>query len=438
MINIDFKPTKSQYRVWEAWEDETSTSILAGAGVNTGKTYNLMALGVIKSLQYPGTRYLIGRKNLTNLMKTTAKTLWKVLRDFGLEADNQFTYNGSTRVFTFSNGSEIVLDHLSYEPSDPEVARLGGGEYTAALLDEVGDCDPRVIEVVHQRVGRCMNKEYSIKPLVIMTCNPTRGYLYTGYYQPWKEGNLPDFKAFLPSKIYENPYVTKEYIQHLENTLSANERDRMLNGSWDFASDPNQLTNYENLLAIYSDSVPANNDKYYITADIAFESDKCLVVLWNGLDVNEILEVERSEKPEDVILALQEKYKVQARNIIYDGTGAGLYLKNYLKGAYVFHAGAKPIKEKSDYEHLKTQCYFKFAEAVNAGKIRIFDTTLKEELIDECLQIKTLPKETLDGKIKMIKKDEIKKFIGRSPDILDALSMRMVREIKGEVDYYRF
>ena len=283
-----------------------------------------------------------------------------------------------------------------------------------------------------------MNTEYDIKPIVLMTCNPSRGWLYSKFYKPWTTGDLKSHQAFLPATIFDNPHASKEYIENLRNTLSQDERDRMLHGKWEFTNDPNQLVSYQNALALYDQPYEATSSQHYITADIAFVSDKCLIILWKGLDIVKIIDHDKATKPETLIKDLQAEYRVQNRNVIYDATGAGLYLKNYLKGAYVFHSGAKPIKEKESFEHLKTQCYFKLAEHINEGKIRIYDDNLREELIDEVLQIKTMPKEKLDGKIKMIKKEDIKKFIGRSPDILDALAMRMVHTIKQKMDYYRF
>jgi hypothetical protein len=127
---------------------------------------------------------------------------------------------------------------------------------------------------------------------------------------------------------------------------------------------------------------------------------------------------------------LETAHNVKRRNIAYDATGSGMYLKNYFPGAYVFHSGARAIKEKTDFEHLKTQCYYKYSELINEGKTRIFDKENEEDICDELMQIKTIPRDKLEGKIKMIRKIDIKAAIGRSPDYLDALSMRMVYEYK--------
>ena len=438
MLEINYIPTPPQQRVWDAWDDADSTSILTGGGVNSGKTYNLCALFTIKSVMYAETRYLIGRKNLTNLMKTTANTLWKVFKDFGFVADVHYTYNGQTRTVRFFNGSEILFDHLTFEPSDPEIARLGGLELTAAGLDEVGDCDYRVVEKVHERVGRCNNEKYDIKPIVVMTCNPSRGWLKKKYYDLFKKGILQSWMKVILSTVYENPHASAAYVKNLFNVLTPTERARQLEGSWEFGDDPDQLTTYEAAEAMYYHPIKREELKgtKYLTADIAFASDKCVIGVWDDWTLIEVRVLKGGEKPEDVIRQLQLKYMISGKHVAYDSTGAGYYLKNYIKGAYAFHAGAKPLKDSKikTFEHLKTQMYCHLADKINEGSIRIFscDSTeeVRSELLEEMTMIQSIPKELIDSIVKLISKDKIKTKIGRSPDLLDMASMRGVFDFK--------
>jgi len=437
VIETDYEPTPPQELVWDAWDDADSTSILTGGGVNSGKSYNLMAMATIKAITHPETRYLVGRKTLKSLMDTTAKTLWKVFRDFGLVVDVHYGYNGQTRTVTFLNESEIVFDHLTYEPSDDEISRLGGLELTAAFLDEVAGCDYRVVEKVHERVGRQNNKKQGIKPMVFMTCNPSRGWLKKKYYTPFMKGKLPPHKAVMLSTVYSNPHADEAYIKNLINTLTSSERKRQLDGSWEFSDDPDQLTTYEKAEAMYFHPFDESDlkDTWYITADIAFSSDKCIVGVWNGWKLLKIVEVKKDkEKPEDIIKALQKEHKVSGKYVAYDSTGAGLYLKNYISGAYAFHAGGKTLKDKDTkqktYEHLKTQMYCHLADKINNGTAQIYTDFLKDDLLDEMTAIRSIPKERIDSVMKLISKDEIKKLIARSPDLLDMMSIRGVFDFK--------
>lgn len=436
MIATDYIPTPPQDLVWDAWDDADSTSILTGGGVNSGKTYNLAAMATVKATLYSDTRYLLGRKTLTSLMATTAKTLLKVFKDFGLVADVHYTYNGQTRTYKLFNDSEIILDHLTYEPSDEEISRLGGLELTAAFLDEVNGVDYRIIEKIHERVGRHNNKKYGIKPMVFMTCNPSRGWLKKKYHTPFVKGLLPPHKKVLLSTVYSNPHADEAYIKNLINTLSPAERKRQLDGSWEFSDNPDQLTTYEKAEAMYLHPLEDTSmkDTWYLTADIAFSSDKCLIGVWCGWKLMKIIEVDvkNGEKPETVIKALQLEYKVSGKYVAYDSTGAGLYLKNYIAGAYAFHAGGKPLKDtkQKTYEHLKTQMYCHLADMINNGTCQIFTETLKDDLLDEMTSIRSIPKEGIESVVKLISKKEIKALIGRSPDILDMMSIRGVFDFK--------
>lgn len=434
MIQVDYIPSAPQELVWDAWDDSDSTSILTGGGVNSGKTYNVCALTTIKALTYDGTRYLIGRKNLSNLMGTSAETLWKFFREHGFVQDVHYTYNGNTRRVKFPNGSEILFDHLSYEPSDPDVARLGGLELTAAFLEEVGDCDFRVIQVIHQRVGRCNNQKYGIKPMVFMTCNPSRGWLKSRYYDPYKKQKLPKWMKVILSTVRDNPHAGQEYVENLENVLTPNEKARQLDGSWEFGDDPDQLTTYDKAEAMYYHPIKFEELKgtRYLTADIAFSSDRCVVGVWDDWTLFHIRVVGENETPEGVIRELQMKYNVSGKHVAYDSTGAGYYLKNYIKGAYAFHANGKTLKDtkQKTYEHLKTQMYCHLADKINESVAKVLTEELRDELLEEMVMIQSLPKEKLEGVVKLISKDKIKTKIGRSPDILDMMSMRGVFDFK--------
>lgn len=441
---IDFAPSLKQDQLFKAFGNEKTTQVLYGGAASGGKSYGLCALVVMKCLECPGIRVLIGREELKNLKATTVKTLFKLLAEWNFEKDKHFNYNQVEGEIRFYNGSTILTKQLKYEPSDPEVNSLGSLELTFAVIDEAPEVVEKVVDILHSRCGRWLNDKYNIKPMLFMTCNPSRGHCYNNFYKPYNKKKLKANRMFIPATIDDNDKMPKGYKQHLLDTLDFNDRQRLVHGKWEFDSDPNALVKFPNIDKAYDYLKPnVFTGEAYLTCDIAFTSDKCLLVRWVGLDVVEIIEVDKeNEKPEEVIKALMIKHSIPKANVCYDATGAGLYLKNYLKGSYIFHSGAKPIvkgsskkkkaQEQKEFEHLKTQCYYLLAEEImkDDSKFRIFDDFFREELIEEVLCIKTLPKEKLDSQIKMIKKDEIKKLIGRSPDILDALAMRFVYEIK--------
>ena len=178
----------------------------------------------------------------------------------------------------------------------------------------------------------------------------------------------------------------------------------------------------------------------YITADIALQgSDKLVIIVWSGHKIVNLQTVAKCEANEVEVLlkTIAEKWKVGRSNIVYDADGLGTFLRGYLKGAKPFNNGGRPIKQKGrdvNYKNLKSQCGFKLATTINDRSIFI-DCEVDKGLVIkelECLQSYALDNE---GKIQVMPKAKIKEVIGHSPDILDALVMRMYFDIKPQGNY---
>jgi len=95
-----------------------------------------------------------------------------------------------------------------------------------------------------------------------------------------------------------------------------------------------------------------------------------------------------------------------------------------------YQQGAGVVKFiKENYKNLKTQCSYKLAEYVNNHKIAIrLEGKDKELLIAELEQIKRKDPDK-EGRLEIESKDKIKEILGRSPDIADAIMMRMFFEL---------
>jgi phage terminase large subunit len=416
------------------WLDDQVSSIVYGGSKGSAKSFTGASLILGDALIYPDTRYFIARKKLNDLRKFTRDTIEEVFNAWGI-TPNMWSYNGQDNYYQLYNDSKVFFLEAKYMPSDPKYTRFGSMQFTRGWIEEAGEFEAEAASNLMAAVGRWKNDVYNLKAKVLQTCNPAKNYLYREYYKKHKGGTLEDHKRFIQALPQDNKMLPAGYIDHLHQVLSFSEKQRLLYGLWEFDDDPNACTTFEAVDMLWDYPLPNSwSDPYYITSDIAFESDKSIIILWNGLNVVKIIEVDRDKKPEDLIKEMQLEYGIPGRHVAYDGTGSGNYLKNYLPGAYQFHSAAKPIKERrgaKEYEHLKTQCYWHLAKLINEHKIQIHTKYLQEDTTDELLQIKTKPRESLEHKIQMIKKDDIKKIIGRSPDILDALSMRMVWELKG-------
>ena len=418
----------------EYWLDDSITDIVYGGSKGSAKSYTGVSLIFGDAFIYPGTHYFIARKKLNDLRKFTRPSIQEVFNHWGI-SDLMWKYNGQDNYYELHNGSKVFFLEANYQPSDPLYERFGSMQMTRGWIEEAGEFEEAAKNNLAASVGRWRNDEYELSRKLLQTCNPAKNYLYRDYYKKHNRNTLEAHKRFIQALPQDNRMLEDGYIDHLKQVLSRNEKARLLDGLWEFDDDPNSCTTFDAIDMMFDYPKPEKMEgKWYITSDIAFESDKCIIILWNGLEAIKIINHDKDKKPENKIKQLQSEYGVANRNICYDATGAGMYLKNYIKGGYQFHSAAKTIKKKKDereFEHLKTQVYWFLAKAINDGRIKIHDKVYQEDITDELMLIKTLPKDGLSGVVKMIKKDAIKKVIGRSPDFLDALSMRMVYELKG-------
>ncbi len=427
---IEFSPTIKQDQVFEIFEDSETTEILFGGGVGSAKTYLISALMTIKCLQYEGIRIGLCRNELTTLKKTTVVTLLsEVFPNFNLQKDEHYKYNPIEGKITFVNGSEIVFQELRHIPSDPNYTRLGGLLLTFAVIDEAGETAVKGKEIIQSRIGRWRNEEFNLKPLLIMTCNPSRNFLYEDFYLADKEGTIPPFRKFVNATGLDNPYLPESYIDNLKRTLSPSEVSRLLYGNWESQDDPDGLVSSDDILEMYDHSINTNEDRTrYMSADIAFKQDGCILMVWEGLDLIDIIKVGKGEVVLDRIKEVAREYEVQTRYISYDSDGVGKYLINYLRGAKAIINNGKVLKGEN-YANLKTQLYYKLGELIRDGKIKIKTNKFKKELEGELLCIKRKVRGTADGKMQINSKDEQKQLIGHSPDYSDAMAYAMIFQI---------
>jgi len=431
-MTIEFSPTLKQSLLYDYFDDDITTEILYGGSAGCGKSFGVCSLMIIKCLEHPNIRIGLARNELTTLKKTTMVSLFEVLNNWGLKVEEHYRYNSTTGEITFTNGSKIVLLELRYLPSDPDYTRLGGQLLTFAVIDEAGEVDEKGKQILQSRLGRWLNNDIGVKPILLMTCNPSKNFLYRDYYIPYTDNTLPTYKKFIPALITDNEYINQSYIDNLHKILTPIDKQRLIYGNWDYSSDPNSLIEYNQILSIFVNEKPyIESPINYISADIAFTSDNAVIIIWEGLTAIEII-VNPTEKIEDVIKDKAIEHNVKQTNISYDSDGVGKYLMNYLKQAKPIVNNARALQNEN-YENLKTQLYFKLAEAINGGKLKVLSNLKYNDKISEELgMIKHKPTDNV-GKVAMISKADVKRQLGRSPDFSDAMAYRMIFEIKPKI-----
>lgn len=435
VLEFNSNGNDKQKECGRAWANDDIDEILYGGAKGGGKSFIGCSLILADALMYAGTQYFIARKQLNDLRRFTIPSIHEVLNGWGIPQE-AWKYNGQDNYFELYNGSRVLLLDCKYLPSDPQYQRLGSMQFTRGWIEEAGEFGYDSYSNLKISIGRWKNREYNLKGKLLITANPSKNFLYKEFYTPYKEGTLDKRRAFIQALPYDNKMLPREYIQNLENTLRGAEKQRLLNGLWEYDDDPNALCDYDKILAIFNNDQLPKESTMYLTADIArFGSDLCVIGVWQGWELIEVYTLATSATTEiqALINTLRMKYNIPKGNCIADedGVGGGVVDNTGIVG---FKNNSTPFEENgqpTNYKNLQTQCLYKLAERINSNGIYIsaeVSERTKEMIIEEVEQIKS---DNKDGqKLSVINKDTVKQAIGRSPDYRDMLLMREYFDLK--------
>jgi len=439
-----FEPTPKQFKAWTYLTDNITSELGYGGGAGGGKSWIGTFWLASMCEAYAGVRYMIGRRELKNLKRTTLVTFFKMAEFYGWKIGVDYEYSSFEGIIRWWNGSEILLVDLAYSPQDPLYLRLGGLELTGGFVDESNEVQITAINILKTRIGRCCNKEYNLLPKLFETFNPNKEHVYYRYYKPFKDNTMPADRQFIPALPTDNPHLPQSYIEQLKKADPVT-RARLLEGSFEYDDDPSKLIEYDDITDLFTNRAEVSEEKY-LSVDVArFGKDKTVIFYWKGLQVKKIYMFDRTSvsKTIEILEYLTEKLQIKRSHVIVDEDGVGGGVVDGFKGCKGFVNNSKPIQPKGakknelkrlNYMNLKTQCYFKLAELIKEGKIGISEITpeLKEMLVSELEQVKQKDIDK-DNRISLVPKDVVKDIIGRSPDLSDAMMMRMYFEIKKQV-----
>lgn len=407
-------------------EDNITEELLYGGAAGGGKSILGSYFVLKQALKYPETRWIIGRESLTTLKETTLISFFKVCKLQGLIANTHYKYYDNPKNFiSFPNGSVILLKDLGYYPADPEFDELGSLEITGGFIDEVPQIKVKAKNVIKSRI-RHLVSHYGLVPKMLYSCNPSKGWPYTEFYKPYKEGTLTPDKQFIQAFVTDNPDIDSTYKQNLLK-LPLNLKERLLNGNWEYDDDPSVLCGYDAISDCFTNTHAKGGDKA-ISADLAMQGrDRFVAGSWDGLRCRiELDKLKATGKSIETDLKdLMQRKEIGRSQTIADSDGLGAYLESYLTGIKEFHGGAQAV-DKDEYANLKSQCAYELAAKINNREVYIQCTDeQKEILIEELGVLKADNVNADERKKKIISKDKMKELLGHSPDYLDMLLMRM-------------
>jgi hypothetical protein len=434
-IEYNFKPLTRQSEALKFLSvDSDVETILYGGAAGGGKTMLGCMWQILRRLKYPGTRSLIGRAKLDTLKKTTMNTFFQVAADVGLKAGEDFIYNQQSHIIKFSNGSEIILADLQFYPSDPHYQDLGGLELTDVFLDEATEISEKAYSVVCSRIRYKLN-EFGLKPKILLTCNPSKGWIYNQFYLPYKNQNLPQHLAFIQALPGDNIHLPDAYVTSLTRLPEA-DRKRLLEGDWEFDNSSDRLYMYDELMRCFREPMAVGEG--YITADIArLGKDRTVLCVWRGLSCIDIvvLRQKRQDEVKAEIQRLMNQHQVRLSNVLADADGVGGGLVDSLR-CREFMNGSKAVRG-TQYMNLKADCYFRLGELIDKNEITL-PIKWQEDIVKELELIRRVDPDK-EGKLRVTSKDTISQRTGGiSPDIADAIMMRAYFELNRNYTKYAF
>ena len=317
-------------------------------------------------------------------------------------------------------------------PSDPLFERYGSIEYTGGWVEEAGEVSQMGYDTLKSRIGRQYNDKYNIKPTIYVTFNPKKNFVYSYFYRRDKEGTLPKHIIFIKALLYDNPHREMEYEGQLLGMSNKSQVERLLNGNFEYDDDPTVLCDYDAIMDCFTNTHVPHGTKA-ISADLAMKGrDKFIVGLWDGNRCKVVI-----DKPlaDGKIIETDVKNTMISGGVghsqtVVDSDGMGSYLESYLKGIKEFHGGAA-ANDKTEYANLKSECGYKLAELINKRELYIeCNEQQKQSIAEELGQLKQDDVDADEKKKRIIKKDQMKENLGRSPDYLDMLLMKMVFNVK--------
>ena len=444
-ITPTIKPLPKQHLAWQKLLDKVTKYILFGGGAGGGKSWLGCEWLLVMCYQYPKSKWFIGRKELKRLMASSYETFKKVC-SYHKIPEKDWKLNGQYNYIEFFNGSKIDLLDVNFVPTDPLFERFGSLEYTGGWLEEAGEIDFKAFDVLKTRVGRHLNKEYGLHPKLLITANPKKGWLKRLFYNPFKNGILGKSYAFIRSLYSDNNYTSDIYGEQLNEISDKATRDRLRDGNWDYHDDKACLVTGEAIDDLFTNTV--EDGEKYATLDIArFGKDSTKLYLWKGFKNYKRYTwfFQDTEITAQKVKEVLEEERIPYSHVIADEVGVGGGVIDKLRGINGFIANSSPLEQpnakpimvmrngklvsitpKENFKTLKDQCGYILSDKINERgmALSVEDESEKELISEEISELKDFAPDE-DGKKRLVPKDIIKENIGRSPDDLDNLIMRM-------------
>lgn len=400
--------------------------VLFGGAMGGGKSWWLCAEAITNAIIYAGNRMVIVRETLAILRKTTMVTFAKVCPPSLLIGGKITNYEAR-----FKNGSVIIFMGIDIG-RDPTLQNLKGLEIGWGGIDEANETPQAVFDVMKSRLRWTLPNGKKPRYGICLTSNPESCWLKPVFIN----NQLPKHQ-FIQSLTTDNYDEDSEYVQTLREAFKGNKdlENRFLRGSWEDADADNQLIPTDAINRFFQPLQSNEWDEWCMAADIArFGDDRTVIPKFKGgalfgMDIHTKL---RNNEVADLLIEAMIQHGISDNRVGVDavGMGSGVVDSLFEKGYSVYEIKSGDIPDDFDTAktafqgiNKRTQMFWWLMEDMRDGVIGngcVLPPNLQEELRIELAAIRY--DFASDRRVKILPKAEIKKRLGRSPDLADALA----------------
>jgi hypothetical protein len=378
--------------------------LVLATGISAGKSKVAGLWCVLETIQTK-CRIIAAAQNFKALDEVLFREIRYWLNYFDIK------YRCSDKKFTLENGSEI----FGATDENPE-GILGFTDISAAIIDEAAYCHEELYHYIGDRMrGQGIKPKYR---LISSPSNQQKSKWFTDLC-------MKNPSAVIHATALDNPFTSAEFKESLKRRYgegSALYRQQVL-GEFIEADSSDALITIDK----FASSATLDAGSYYtIGCDAArFGVDRTVVILRNNARIVDMIIMHKSDTFE--ICSAINKLAVgkNIKGIFVDGTGGyGAGVVDQLKLTYGFKVhevnfGAKP--KDGICSNNRAFMYRNLRDAILNG-FYIENPEIREEI---CAQRQKL---NGTGLFQLVPKEEIKEYLGRSPDLSDALALSFMED----------
>lgn len=470
---LEIKP--KQIEVQKAVRDSSLTGVdeifLIGA-IGTSKTFAMAYAHINVAYQFPDCIIPVARKDMSEAQIGTFPIYMEVLSKMGLYDGVDYTTrqaNNDLRI-KFGNGSIIQFIGLN-KSRDRDWSKVKVIA-TMAGVDEVDDVDEGGYDTLYSRTGR--RNESGAPRVMISCCNPNDAWTKRKVYLPWlksigrrpsnmddEEWNLieplPSSKIVIEFDMEDSWLFDTGYYDRFMDR-PRNWQERFLFNNWNYIDDENSLFK-SRAMDILTINRLQPGQKYIGVDPNAGGHDRAGICLWEGdtivdCEVYTTEDLQRLAEPDELdplnpgailgrlTVAMMKREGVGYRYVGGDVVGIGqgwlTYMLSHGYKVHRFQAGAVPFQTaaekarniKPPYGMLRDQVFSKWSMDIDNRRVFFYRDMPHLSSLKKELQLHE--SDTTSKVLRVTPKDDLKKMLGKSPDIADsAVIGYWVRMING-------